>query len=295
MPAPSSSLTLSPEVSSRAIPAPYDLPGANFMLVGGSGTGKTHSIRTLCDAGLEVFVLFTEPGMEVLADVPADKLHWHYIKPASPTFEAMIDSAKKINTFTMKMLSELTDINKSKYGNFIDVLSSLNSFTCDRTGQNYGSVEYWKSDRVIVIDSLSGLSIAAMNLGTGSKPVKSQADWGIAMDNLERLIIKLCVDTEAVFVLTAHLEREVDELTGGTTMMPSTLGRKLAPKLPRFFSDVVHVKRIGTKFSWSTTTANVDLKARNVKLTDDLPPSFVPLIENWRRAEVKARGATASS
>jgi hypothetical protein len=41
--------------------------------MGASGTGKTHSIRTLVDAGLEVFVLFTEPGMEVLADVPADK------------------------------------------------------------------------------------------------------------------------------------------------------------------------------------------------------------------------------
>jgi predicted ATPase len=40
------------------------------MLLGASGSGKTYSIRTLLDAGLEVFVLFTEPGMEVLADCP---------------------------------------------------------------------------------------------------------------------------------------------------------------------------------------------------------------------------------
>lgn len=273
-------LSIPPRAS--ASPSP-ELPGVNVLLAGGSGTGKTHSIRTLCDAGIEVFVLFTEPGMEVLADVPSDKLHWRYIKPASPSFASMIDSAKKINTFTQKMLSDLTDINKTKYANFIDILSSLDNFTCQRTGKSYGSVEEWGPERAIVIDSLSGLSIAAMNLGTGSKPVKSIADWGIAMDNLERLIIKLCVDTSAVFVLTAHLEREKDEITGGTMMMPSTLGQKLAPKLPRFFSDVIHVKRVLDKFTWSTTTSNVDLKARNLKLKDDLPPSFVPIIENWKR------------
>ena len=259
------------------------LPGVNEMLCGASGSGKTHAIRTLVEAGLEVFVLFTEPGMEVLADVPKEKLHWHYIAPASPDFEDMISSATKINTMSFEAITKLPDINKRKYDEFIQVLVTLSNFKDDRTGQSFGAVDSWDSSRVLVIDSLTGLSLMAMNLVTGSKPVKSLADWGVAIDNLERLITKLCVDTKCHFVLISHLERETDEVTGGTSLMASTLGRKLAPKLPRYFSDVIHVVRKADKFVWSTVTSNVDLKARNIALADNLPPSFAPIIANWRK------------
>lgn len=261
----------------------YTMPGANIMLVGASGSGKTHSIRTLVEAGLEVFVLFTEPGMEVLADIPSDKLHWHYVPPASPDFADMIDSANKINKLSLKALSDMSDINKNKYTEFIEILTTLSNFKCDRTGQAYGSVDSWDQSRVLVVDSLTGLSISAMNLVTGSKPVKSMADWGMSMDNLERLITKLCVDTKCHFVMIAHLERETDEVTGGTTLMASTLGRKLAPKLPRFFSDVIHVVRKDNQFLWSTSTANVDTKTRNLPLAGNHQPTFVPLIANWKK------------
>ena len=302
------------------------IPGLNVLLLGATGTGKTHAIRTLVEAGLEVFVIFTEPGMEVLADVPSDRLHWHYIPPSSPDFADMISSAEKINTMSLKALSDLPDINKKKYTEFISVLQVLSNFTDQRTGQSFGPVDLWgmtadlfpdavddmgkvivsrakeRADlaaeqakwglnaqnqygmnRVIVIDSLTGLSITAMNLVTGSKPVKSIADWGIAIDNLERLLTKLCVDTRVHFVLIGHVEREVDEVTGGTSLMASTLGRKLAPKLPRFFSDVIHVVRKGKDFSWSTATVGMDLKARNVPISEGLAPSFVPIIERWRK------------
>lgn len=259
------------------------IPGVNVLLVGATGTGKTHSIRTLVEQGLEVFVVFTEPGMEVLADISSDKLHWRYIAPATPAWADMLDSANKINKMTFKSLTDLSDINKSKYTEFLDLLTTLSNFKDDRTGKEYGAVDSWGPERVLVVDSLSGLNIMAMNLVTGSKPVKSMADWGVAIDNLERLITKLCVDTKCHFVLTAHLERETDETTGGTSLMAATLGRKLAPKLPRFFSDVIHVKRDGGKFVWSTASINVDLKARNLPLSDQLIPSFQPIIESWRK------------
>ncbi len=270
--------------SAAESPHTTELPGANVMLIGDGGTGKTYSLRTLVKAGLEVFVIFTEPGMEVLADIPSDKLHWRYVKPASPSFADMIDSAKKINTMDIKMLANLNDINKRKYANFVDILSALDNFVDQRTGQSYGSVEDWGPERALVIDGLSGLSIASMNLGTGSKPIRNQGDWGIAMDNLERLIIKLCMDTEAMFVLLAHMEREKDEITGGTSLTMSTLGNKLAPKLPRFFSDIVHTKRLVDKWTWSTVTSNMALKTRNLPLRDDLAPDFGPIVKSWRTA-----------
>jgi len=266
---------------------PIAIPGVKIMLLGESGTGKTHALRTLVEAGLEVFIVFTEPGMEVLADVPSDKLHWRYIPPISAGWDSLIDSAKKINTLTFELLSKLPDINKRQYGEFLELLNTFNNFTDDRTGQSFGSVDSWDSSRVLVLDSLSGMNIMAMNLVAGSKPVKTMGDWQVSIDNIERVLVKLAVDLKCHFVLLGHLERETDEVTGGVTLVSATLGRKLGPKLPRFFSEVVHVKRVGAKFSWSTATHNVATKNRHLPLSEDLPPTFVPIIKKWRATQTE--------
>lgn len=268
------------------------VPGPKVLLVGATGSGKTHSIRTLLDAGFEVFCVFTEPGMEVLSDTDPTRLHWHYVAPAAPSWEAMLDSATKINTLSFEALAKQGDINKRQYTEFLDLIRTFADFPDDRTGQRFGPVnDFDPAKRALVVDSLSGINIMAMNLVAGSKPVKSMADWGVAMDNLERLITKLTVDVPCTVVMTAHLEREQDEVTGGVQLMASTLGKKLAPRLPRFFSDVIHCKRDGTNFSWSTASINVDLKARNVPISDKLPASFVPLIAAWKSRQHKGAQA----
>ena len=251
---------------------------SNVMLVGATGTGKTYALGTLLDAGIQPFIIATEPG---LRSTLGDKLcsgdgpiHHKTIAAANPEWADMIDSAKKINTMTFEMLAKQSDINKRKYSQFIDVLVACNDFTCDGCGTSFGDVGTWGPERALAIDSLSGLNIMAMNLVVGSKPTKSMSDWGVAMDNLERLLIKLTTATECHFILTAHLEREQDEVTGGVQLMASTLGRKLAPRIPRFFDEVVMCRRDGDKFTWSTTARNVDLKARTLKLAEELPPSF---------------------
>lgn len=266
------------------------IPGLRTMLVGGSGVGKTYSLCTLADMGLNLRVLFTEPGMETLAQYYQDRnqelppnIHWKYIAPAAPSWDAMLDSAKKINTMSFEGLAKLSDINKKEYDEFYRILSTLANFVSDRDGTQLGQVDDWGTDTVLAIDSLTGLSMAAMNMVTGSKPVKSMADWGVAISNLEMFLTKISTALRCHVVLISHLERETDELTGGTQLMASTLGKKLAPKIPRFFSDVIHVKREGPKFVWSTASTNVDLKARNVKIADGLAPTFSQLIESWKK------------
>lgn len=260
------------------------LNGFNTLLVGATGTGKTYSIRSLIDAGITPFVLFTEPGMVTLGDIKCDKLHWKYIPPASPTWDMMQDSASKINTLSLEGLAKLGGINKQGYGQFREVLGTLANFKCDRCGESFGDVTTWGPDRAIVIDSLSGLSIMAMDLVVGSKPVKSMADWGISVDNLERLLNKICADTRCHFILTAHLEREQDEVTGGVTLVASTLGRKLGPKLPRYFDDVVLCRRDGTQFKWSTAAMNTDLKARTLPISDNIEPTFKLIADGWKKS-----------
>jgi hypothetical protein len=256
------------------------------MLSGGTGSGKTYSVRTLLDAGLEVFCLFTEPGMETLSDTDPERLHWHYVPSAAPSFADLKKSAGLINKMTYKGLSQLEDISKGTYTEMLDFLDACCDFPDDRTGRNYGAVDSWDTSRVFVLDSLSGLSVMALNLVTGSKPVRSQGEWGVAMDNLERLIQKFTVDCQCHFVLTTHLDKLQDEITGGMTLMAATLGRKLAPKLPINMSDVIMAQRNGSTFTWSTTAHGADLKARNVPLGDKIPPSFALLHKFWKEKQV---------
>lgn len=259
------------------------MPGVNIMLIGPSGSGKTTSIKTLIAAGITPFCVFTEPGFEVLGDIPPDKLHWNYIPSATQSFESMMDASDKINSYSFESLTKMVDQNRKQYRQFIDLLTVLNKYTCQRDGKDYGDVTKWGTDRALVIDSLSGINAMVMNLMVGAKPVRNQADWGVAQNNLENLVNKLCMDTKCHFVLVGHVERETDEVLGGSKIMISTLGKKLAPKLPRFFSDVILSVKDGAKFSWSTANPNADLKARNLPIADGLPPDFKPIIDNWKK------------
>lgn len=259
------------------------IPGLKILLLGESGSGKTYSLRSLVEDNFDLFVLQTEPGGTVLADLPEEHYHYHYIAPACPSWDAMLDSARKINTLSLSSLAKMEGINKGEYSQWMEVIQTLHNFKCDGCGKEFGDVGTWKSDRVLAIDSLSGLNIMAMDLVVGSKPMKSMADWGIAMDNLQRLIIQLTSAVKCHVVVTAHLEPERDEVTGRVLNMPSTLGRKLGPLIPRFFDDTINTVREGAGFKWSTATPNTALKARDLPISDELRPSFKQIMDNWRK------------
>ena len=261
------------------------IPGIKELLFGPPGSGKSHSIRTLLEADkeLQVFCLFTEPsGMAVLGDTDAARLHWHYVAPAQPGIASMIKQATNIHTFSVDKLFGM-DGNKADYGQFIDLLKQLADFQCTRCGKAFGPADSWGTDRVLILDSLSGLNIMARELVTGGKAGLSLPEWGVAIDTEARLINMLTLGTQAHFVLIAHVDREIDQVLGGTKILPAALGRKLPVEIGRFFDDVIYASHNEGKFQWSTLTANVDAKARILPLSKDLPPSFVRVIENWKK------------
>lgn len=266
------------------------LPGANILLMGPAGTGKTHSIGTLaeCFPELEVFYLSLEPGLETLTGYFTDKgkeipenLHWHKLAAPKAGFKDLMEGAKRINTMSLETLAKTADPTRSKHNRFIQMLEVMNDFPCDRTGEKYGSVDEWGPNRVFVVDGMASLAQMAMSLVVGSKPVKNMADWGISQDQIEKIVRIWTENCACHFVLLAHVEREKDEVMGGIKIMVSTLGSKLAPKLPPMFSDVVLAVREGTKFSWDTANGQADVKTRNLPIQSGLQPSFKPIIEKW--------------
>lgn len=264
----------------------------SILLMGVSGAGKTYSISTLLEAGLEVFVVSTEPhGLEALLDVvsekklPLAKLHWRYIGPARPGFESLAKQGALISQVDQKFLADQKPGDRSNAA-WIEMLKTFVDFHDEKDGKSYGDVTKFGADKAIVVDSLSGISSMAMDVTIGDKVTANPGEWGIAMRALDKFLLTCTSDLKCFFVMTAHIEREEDAITGASRVMASTLGKKLAPQIPKFFSEVVladsDTKGDVREFFWSTNTPNHVLKARSLPLAAKLQPSFGPIVAAYK-------------
>jgi broad-specificity NMP kinase len=275
----------------KGVPENEEAP--KVLLMGQPGAGKTYALASLLKAGLEVFVIFTEQGKESLleacieTEAPMDKLHWARVSAGSPGFGSLKKIAKTINRSTQKDMQGEKGIDNQKYQQMIDLIGLCEDFV-DQHGVSYGNATEWGNDRCLVIDGLSGINTMCMDLVVGAKPVKTIADWGIAMD-AEMRFINQCVNSlTAMFVLVAHLELNKDEVEGRIYKYPKVLGNKNTYDFGKHFSDVVLATDEGSKFSWSTEAKNMQLKTRNLQRSSKLKPDFVPLVEKWASRYAKA-------
>jgi hypothetical protein len=268
--------------------------------MGPAGAGKTTSIASFAKKGIEVFVIVTEPtGVDSLYDawerekLDINLLHYAVIAPASPGWGALKDLGVRINAMSYKDISELkSGIGKEKMVQWPQLIRNLENFHDDRTGKDFGDVTSWDSSRVLAFDSLSGLSLICLQHTVGFKPSPHQGEWGIAMSAVENLLLTMTSDLKCFFVLTSHIEREPDEITGMAKVAVSTLGRKLAPKIPRFFSEVIRARKDSSgKFLWATQDSEADLKNRALPSGASLQQDFTPIIDAHRR---RAQIATAT-
>lgn len=268
------------------------MSGLKICLMGEPGTGKTHAIATLALSTHidRIFVLFTDPGgdstlRKAIADigVPIAKFHWRYIASVAPSWSDLIDGAKKVNQLSNEALQKLDGLGRQSYTQFIDLLSQMANFRDELTGKTFGEVDSLTERDVLCIDTLSGLNDMTLRLKVGAKPIRSQPDWGAAMDMEENFIHRLVYSLKCHVVLNAHVETEPDAITGSSRIMISMLGRKLAPKLPRLFDELLLAKRDGTRFIWSTAAPNAVVKTRHLPFSDTLPPDFSLLLDQWAK------------
>lgn len=265
--------------------------GTKTLLQGVPGSGKTTSLITFIEAGLDVFVAGTEPGFEeslidavMKKGLDINKLHYHYIIPTVTDFAAIRATAQRANTMSYGDIGTMKNgIDKHRYQQFFELLDCMANFVDDRTGEEFGAVDEWPADRVFALDSLTGLNKMVRGLHLGGKPTPHEGEWNIIMQIEEDFINTLISNCKCFVVLTAHVTKGANPLTGIPTIAVDALGAKLGPRLPALFSDVPMAMREGDNFYWSTSQSNADLKNRALPIKEKLQPSFVQIVEVWKK------------
>lgn len=267
------------------------LRGPKIILMGDSGTGKTYSLGTLVDwaekNGKEVFVLFTDQGLETLVgywkdrgkDVPSC-LHWMEVIPQPLSPAELLDMAEKVGILSYESLTKQTKV-ANKDNAHVKIIRALINFTDQRTGKEYGDVLKFGLDKIFVIDNLTEVAEAIVKMTIGARPTMAPPDYGVGQNNLMNFIRTYAAGIYT-FVLICHMSREKNELTGGIQLMPRAIGTAISQDIPKPFSDAIMTVREGSTWTWDTAASNASTKTRNLPYASKLAPNFGPIMEKWK-------------
>ncbi len=272
--------------------------GPKILIEGPSGTGKTYALGKLvewaAENNTEVFALFTENGLETLLgywrdrdlEVPAN-LHYHSTLTKPLALDQLLKAADNVGKLSYESITKMVDANRGGDNNaFYKILQACSDFPDDRSGKKFGPIDTFGIDRIFVIDSLSELANAAFKMVIGSKPTASMPDYGVAQNNLMNFL-RLCTQgLRCTFVMTAHVDRQQDEITGGIKLMTKAIGKAMSNDIPQLFSDVIYCVREGTNFYWDTAAANVDVKTRNLPIASKQSPDFRIIMDKWKNRNI---------
>lgn len=263
-----------------------DATAPNVWLMGQIGSGKSHAIRTLVEAVGEVFLIATEPNYaDVLGDIPPDKLHWTYIPSYNATLGSLRDAARLLQQMDVEAIKKMPGKNRSNYNQWFQLMDACNNFKDERTGKEYGDVALFTNQQALVIDGLSGMNNMAKRLVAGDKPFMSWPEFEAAQFCVEQFINTIAQSTKCWFVMTSHIEYEPDPVTGTNKLMPSTIGKVLAPRLPTFFSEAIMCRKINDqgklRWVWDNMTPDCNVKFRNLPPSSNHTPDFAVIKKNW--------------
>jgi hypothetical protein len=216
-----------------------------MLLMGNSGTGKTGALASLALAGFNLRILDFDAGCDILFDLlKSDQAALERV-----VFETVTDKLRTIGN------NIVPDGRAEAFSTAMSLLDRW-KVAAGTTGHgeiipayDLGPVASWGPNDILIIDSLTMLSNAAMRhtLCLNNRPAgpKQQSDWGQAMDYIENVLALLYSShIKCNVIVNAHIGYvgEDAEARG----YPNTLGQKLPPKVGRYFNTILMTRTLGT-------------------------------------------------
>jgi len=227
-------------------------PPIKMIFLGHSGMGKTGALASLASAGYRLRVIDLDAGANILRNVLTD--------PKSAYLKANPQAMDNVSIATVTEDLDLDGFTPSKKKATVWTrVQALTKGWKDDEGRDYGPVREWGRGEILVIDSLTRLADAAIDFFLGingriglsltdprSKP--QAVEWGIVSDILASFIEAATLRAVPCNVIfNAHIEYISDEKTGILQGFPAALGKKLLPKIPRYFNNMLLAEVKGPK------------------------------------------------
>ncbi len=209
-----------------------------MLLIGAQGAGKTGALCSLAAAGYNVRVLDLDNGLDVLKNLLTDA--------RSPYGK---DAADRVDyeTFTDKMRQQGGKLVPAKTTVWQRAITLLDNWKTETA--NLGPITSWTTQDVLVIDSLSFLSNAAlqfvlsMNARLGQQA--HQSDWYQGQQLVESLLQMLYDDNvKCNVIINCHI-MFIGEENGPQKGYPASLGKALSPKIGSYFNTILMAKTTG--------------------------------------------------
>jgi hypothetical protein len=271
------------------------LEGPKVLLIGPAGTGKSRALATLIEWAevhkRRVMGLYTENSLETVLryfsqkgkPLP-DNFYYHVARDKATPFKDLLQAAKDVGNLNYESLTKLQDPNRGKNNPYHKILNDLADFPDDRTGKKLGNFGEWSNEDIFFIDSFSELANAAVKMTIGTRPVMSQPEYQVAQNNLLNFLRFCTQGFLPTFVMTAHVQRQVNEAAGTTKLMVKAIGKAIGDDIPQLFSEVIGCVRVGDQWYWDTADSQIDTKVRYLPVKSKIDPNFALIMDQWEKA-----------
>lgn len=270
-----------------------------LLLIGDSGSGKTGSLCSLARAGYKVHVLDLDNGLDIVKNLltaentpyPGAAANFDYITLTEPMIRRQVPAVNINAPPARGDVSAPTLIPQPKV--WVEISKVLQDW---KDGdKSLGPVTSWTEQDVLVIDSLSRASTAAMNFQRGLSGRLTippwQSDYHLAQGYVESLL-QMLYDTsvQCNVIVIAHVTY-IGEETGPLKGYPETLGKALPPKVGRYFNSCLMARSVGQGTNikrkiLTNTSGIVELKNTNpleVKPEYDLDTGLAEYFRDIRK------------
>lgn len=222
-----------------------------MLLIGDSGTGKTGALMSLARAGYNLRIIDLDNGMDILAALARNetpevqsRIIYETVteKMRSLNGKPSVDGIPKQFAIAVGLMDhwKVPEIKDKDTGAII------------QAGYDLGRTSTWGPNDVLVIDSLTMMSRAAMNhalaLNNRLNQQAQQQDWGQAMGSIEDMLALLYSSSiRCNVIVISHITYVGGDENGvGGKGYPNTLGQKLPPKVGRYFNSILLAKVKGS-------------------------------------------------